>query len=290
MTRAVSLAFRLILPLLFWVAGAEPAGAQHGAEDAGRPPDLLEAVASFGAVVHDGALYVYGGHVGRVHAHSVENISPGFRRLALEPGAEWQELARGPRLQGGTLVSDERAVYRVGGMTASNATTDTPEVLHSSREVARYDDDADRWEALPELPASRSSHDAVIAGGVLYVVGGWELRGPDDDAVWADSVLALDLNGKTGWREIPAPFHRRALAAGAADGRIHAFGGLTPSDGPVLRVDVLDLATGTWSEGPALPRAGSLQGFGVAAVSDRDRIYMSQADGKVYRLDARTAS
>ena len=262
--------------------------AQDAAGGAWRPPDLVDAVASFGAVAHDGALYVYGGHVGRTHVHSMENISPGFRRLVLEPDRTWEELARGPLLQGAALVSDGAAIYRVGGMTASNATAAEPEVLRSSRSAARYSIAEDRWEPLPDLPAGRSSHDAVVAGGVLYVVGGWELRGPDEDAVWAATVLALDLDDATGWRSIPAPFKRRALAAGTAGGRIHALGGLTPDSGPQLRVDVLDIASGEWSRGPDLPPAGSLQGFGVAAASHRDRVFMSQADGKVYSLDAGT--
>ena len=126
----------------------------------------------------------------------------------------------------------------------------------------------------------------MVAGGVLYVVGGWELRGPDEDAVWADTVLALDLDDGTAWRAIPAPFKRRALATGTAAGRIYALGGLTPDAGPVLRVDVLDLETGAWSEGPDLPQAGSLQGFGVAAASHRDHVFTSQADGRVYSLAA----
>ncbi len=251
-----------------------------------RPPDLIDPVASFGAVTHDGALYVYGGHVGRTHVHSVDNISPGFRRVALEPGRTWEELARGPLLQGAILVSDGAAIYRVGGMTATNATAEEPEELHSSRSAARYSIAEDRWEPLPDMPEGRSSHDAVVAGRVLYVVGGWEMRGPDEDSEWADTVLALDLDDPTGWRAIAAPFKRRAMAAGTTGDRIYALGGLTPEAGPQLRVDVLDIATGEWSRGPDLPQAGSLQGFGVAAMSHRDRVFMSQADGKVYRLDA----
>ena len=129
-----------------------------------------------------------------------------------------------------------------------------------------------------------------MAGGVLYVVGGWELRGPDQDAVWADTVLALGLDGAAEWRAIPAPFERRALAAGTAAGRIYVLGGLTPDVGPQLRVDVLDIAAGEWSGGPDLPPAGSLQGFGVAAASHRDRVFVSQADGKVYSLGSDTDS
>ena len=269
---------------LLLLAAPQSAAAQETSLREWRPPDLVDAVASLGATAHDGALYVYGGHVGRVHAHSIENISPAFRRLVLEPGRTWEELARGPLLQGTVLVSDGAGLYRIGGMTAANATATEEAVLHSVRSVARYSVADDRWEALPDMPHGRSSHDAVITGGVLYVVGGWELRGPDEDAVWADSVLALDLPDGKSWREIPAPFQRRALAAGTAGGFVYALGGLRPADGAALLVDVLDTATGAWSSGPDLPEAGSLQGFGVAAASDGAHVYMSQADGEVYRL------
>ena len=282
--RYAAAAIRRTAFILLLLAAPQAASAQQATFAEWRPPDLVDAVASLGAAVHDGALYVYGGHVGRVHAHSIENISPGFRRLVLEPGRTWEELAQGPLLQGTVLVSDGAALYRVGGMTAGNATADEPSVLHSTRSVARYSVAEDRWVALPDMPHGRSSHDAVITGGVLYVVGGWELRGPDEDAVWADSVLALDVPDGAAWREIPAPFQRRALAAGTAGGRIYALGGLRPMDGAALRVDVLDTATGAWSAGPALPEAGRLQGFGVAAASDGEHVYMSQADGEVYRL------
>ena len=275
------LVLTLVLALL--LATSRPASAQDDTLGRWRAPDLLDAVASFGAVGLDGALYVYGGHVGRVHAHSLENISPGFRRLVLAAGATWEELARGPRLQGAVLVSDGAAVYRVGGMTAANATVAEPAVLHSSRSVARYSAAADRWEALPDMPAGRSSHDAVVAGGVLYVVGGWDMRGPGHDSAWADTVLALDLKGATAWREIPAPFQRRALAAGARGGRVYALGGLSRGAGPVSTVDVLDPETGTWSKGPDLPR-GSMLGFGAATASDGDRLFVGQADGQTYRL------
>ena len=278
MTRPTLLAVALL------VAACLPAAAQDNTLDGWRPPDLIDAVASFGAAVHDGALYVYGGHVGRVHAHSIENISPGFRRLVLEGGQTWEDLPTGPLLQGTVLVSDGVYIYRVGGMTATNATAAEPEVLRSSRSAARYDVSAARWDPLPDLPAGRSSHDAVVAGGTLYVVGGWELRGRAQERVWADAVLALDLDGGTAWREIPAPFKRRALAAGTAGGRIYALGGLRPAAGAALRVDVLDTVTGAWSAGPDLPEAGRLQGFGVAATSHDGRIFISQADGKVYRL------
>ena len=74
-------------------------------------------VSLIGVVIsHEGALYVYGGLIGRVHAHSIENISPGFRRLVLSPGRTWEKLARGRRLRGTALAADGAAIdHRIGG-------------------------------------------------------------------------------------------------------------------------------------------------------------------------------
>ena len=55
---APGLVLTLVLALL--LATSRPAGAQDDTLGGWRPPDLLEAVASFGAVGLDGALYVYG--------------------------------------------------------------------------------------------------------------------------------------------------------------------------------------------------------------------------------------
>ena len=92
---------RPLLALLTCLALAGTATGQRP-QGAWQPPDLPDAVASFGAVVHDGSIYVYGGHVGRVHAHSIENISPGFRRVALRAGQQWLELTQGQPTGGST--------------------------------------------------------------------------------------------------------------------------------------------------------------------------------------------
>ncbi len=159
MTRSVPSVLAGLIPALVLLSPS-PLPAQDAAAGAWRPPDLVDAVASFGAVAHDGALYVYGGHVGRTHMHSMENISPGFRRLVLEPGRTWEELARGPLLQGAALVSDGAAIYRVGGMTAANATGEEPEVLRSSRSAARYSiaEDQCRGRAAPVQGDPRLGH------------------------------------------------------------------------------------------------------------------------------------
>ena len=50
-------------------------------------PPLPEPLSSFGAVVSDGWLYVYGGHIGTEHDHSAANLSNHFRRIQTQTAA-----------------------------------------------------------------------------------------------------------------------------------------------------------------------------------------------------------
>ena len=189
------------------LAAPQSAPAQETSLAGWRPPDLVDAVASLGAVgARRRALRLrrprrprarpfHGEHQPRVPA-----AGPGTRAHVGRAGARPSPARHRAGVRRRRALPHRRDDRRQRHRRPSR------QVLHSTRSVARYSVAADRWEPLPDLPVGRSSHDAVITGGVLYVVGGWELRGPDEDAVWADSVLALDLQGGTAWREIPAPF------------------------------------------------------------------------------------
>lgn len=250
-------------------------------------PPLPEGIASFGAAVVGDDLYVYGGHIGKTHQHSVENLSHHFRRLDLSaPATGWQEVGEVAGLQGLPLVAIGERVCRVGGLTARNHQEDEKEDLHSQAEVSCYVPEPDRWQALPPLPAPRSSHDAAVLGNHLYVAGGWQLRGKDAEPVWHDTMLVLDLEAPTPvWRSLPQPFQRRALAVAAAGGKVYVLGGLG-GEGTSRQVDVFDVATETWSAGPELPpQEGRLKGFGVSAFGVGERIFFSGADGVVHALE-----
>ncbi|HEX4131797.1 MAG TPA: hypothetical protein VHZ24_17315 [Pirellulales bacterium] len=244
-------------------------------------PDLPEAVSSFGAAVCDGWLYVYSGHMGGAHEHSRDNLSQRFVRLNLAAPTQWQPLAMGTPLQGLPLVADDRYVYRVGGLQALNA-KGQPDELRSVTEFERFGPAAKQWEQLAPLPAGRSSHDAVIVDGVLYVVGGWELG--EGTKNWYDHgvTLRLDTPGAT-WEKLAQPFQRRALAVAAHRGKLYALGGMASDDKPSTAVNVLDLKSGTWSDGPRLPGEG-MNGFGCAAVSVPAGLIVTTMDGSVLRL------
>lgn len=248
---------------------------------------LPEPTSSFGAAALDGWLYVYGGHVVRTHAYSTDSMSGRFSRIRLDGTGAWERLPDGPKLQGMNLVAHRGRIYRVGGMEARN-TPGQPEALRSVIDVARYDPATRRWEALAPLPEPRSSHDVVVVGDTLYVVGGWSLSGASrgGESTWATTVDALDLAGAAPtWRRIPQPFERRALIATVEGTRIHVLGGIDATDKVQRTVNVFDTVTGTWTLGPDLPGA-TMNGFSPAACVVDGRLFVSVGDGSLHRLSA----
>ncbi len=259
--------------------------------------DLPLAVSSFGAAHSDGAIYVYGGHIGRQHVHSFENLSQLFLSYPLGAAkagapAGWLALPPGPPLQGTALIEHRGALYRVGGMRADNPRRE-PGELHSVRSAARFLPDENRWQRLPDLPAGRSSHDLAVVNGLLVVAGGWELRGSVQDPVWERTVLAFDPktlddaeDGAAGaWRVLTeTPVGVRANAAVGFDGKLWVLGGLDDNGDTTRRVDIYDVSTDTWTPGPELPASGSLNGFGADAATVHGTLFVSQADGRVHRI------
>ncbi len=246
-------------------------------------PSLPEPIASFGGAVCDGWLYVYSGHTGTAHEHSRENLSQHFCRLQLEGGTDWEALPCDAPLQGLPLVAHGGMVYRVGGLDAHNA-AEEDEDLHSTDRFARFDPATKQWEELQPLPERRSSHDAVVIGDKLYVVGGWTLAG-DSSGEWLDSAWVCDLtNTDAGWQAIPSPpFLRRALAVTHLDGKLVVIGGMGSEGGVSRRVDAFDLATGEWTQLADFPAKG-FAAFGVSAWNLDGAVYASASEGVLQRL------
>lgn len=248
------------------------------------------AVNSFGGAVQDGWLYVYSGHVGRVHRYSVDSTAKRFRRLSLADRTTWEDLPITKDLQGVALVSDGTYLYRTGGMAAHNA-PGADEDTRSVADVARFDPRTKEWTDLPPLPQPRSTHDSIVIGRTLYVVGGWILKGADEDSEYCDTALALDLaDPQAQWRTIPQPFQRRALAVAEAGGKLYVLGGLNSRSKVERRVDVFDPATGGWSLGPELPAAHDHEGFGPSACTVGGSLFYSGASGYLFRLDDRAGA
>jgi len=245
-------------------------------------PPLPTAVSSLGAVESDGYLYVYGGHAGKTHTYSTKDVLGTFHRLKLDGGAKWEELPGGPILQGMNLVAHGGKVYRIGGMQPRNE-PGQPSDNVSVVDCARFDPKSNKWEQIPPLSAGRSSHDVVVVGDKLVVVGGWQSRGQGIQSVWHDTILILDPAAKTlDWRQVPQPFQRRALTAAVLGTKVYVLCGLDAKADAHNRVDVFDTSTEKWTIGPEVP--GGRIGFSPAANTVVGRLIINTSEGIIYRL------
>lgn len=249
-------------------------------------PDLPEGVTSFGAAITGDWLYVYGGHTGRAHRYSIEGQSNAFRRLNLKQPGQWENLPNGPRLQGLALVAHAGVIYRVGGFSAHNHMGDEQDI-RSRADFARFNPAEGKWEELPAMPAPRSSHDAVVVGDTLYVVGGWSM-GHSDENQWHDSALSVDLSAeKLEWKQLPQPsFRRRALTLGEYAGKVYVIGGMQEEGGTTGAVSVYDPQTQQWTDGPTLKTEGRMAGFGASAFNAGGELFVSTYDGTLQKLSS----
>lgn len=248
-------------------------------------PDLPRGVTSFGAAIVGIDLYLYGGHFGTPHHYSTDGQSNELWKISLnEPNAAWQTVSTGPKLTGASLVAYDGKLYRLGGFTAKNAEKDDQE-LWSQDGFAMFDPATKKWTDLPALPEPRSSHDAAVLDGKLYVVGGWNMAGADK-TTWHKTAWVCDLGkSELTWTELPAPpFQRRALSLAAHHGKLYVLGGMQDNGGPTTRIDIYDPAVKAWSEGPALI-GGGMEGFGNSSFAIGDRLFASTISGSLQKLN-----
>ena len=136
------------------------------------------------------------------------------------------------------------------------------------------------------FPSPRSSLDAAVLNGHVYVVGGWKLSGEAEESFWHQTAWSMDLsNPQAGWHALPKPpFQRRAVSAAAFRGNLYVIGGMQSEGGPTTRVDIYDPQKKTWSIGPSLPGKG-MSGFGSSSFAVGDNLYVSTMDGFVHQLE-----
>jgi N-acetylneuraminic acid mutarotase len=243
---------------------------------------MPEAFTSFGACEQNGYLYMIGGHTGQPHEYDREGFNKNFYRLSLRDRTSWEILPGGVPRQSVALVSDGERLYRVGGMTALNAKGE-PQKLESTLEVKAYDPLEREWTALPDLPEARSSHDAVVHEGKLYVIGGWKLavdalEKEADEGAWHNTSLVLDPKAaKPEWKTFEQPFKTRAIALASNGKHIYVIGGMD-EEGITSAVHLFDVAEGKWSKGPDLPGFA----FGSSAYAANGRVYATNWEGTLY--------
>ncbi len=259
------------------VSGVKPSNAPISIHSVDLMPVGLTTI---GATSMGGSVYVLGGYAGTPHEYSKRERSREFYRLDTKTH-RWEKLPGVGPIQSAILVNDGRYVYRVGGMVANND-PGQPQDMHSLTDVGRFDPEANAWQALTPLPDQRSSHQAVLYGKTLYVIGGWKLNGGTYDSEWQQTLAISDLSQpQNTWKVEPMPFATRAHGAALFQDKLYVLGGLTP-EGSTDDVQIYDLKAGTWSNGPSLPKGNMT----IAAAAYQGQLFANGADGKLYRLSA----
>lgn len=246
------------------------------------------ALTSFGGaslVEADGtrAIYLAGGYFGAPHHYSREGQSEALWRYGRTgEGVGWREQASlGAGVQGLALVAHDGALVRCGGSTMDNAAGE-PTRQRALADCARWVPARDAWEPFPPLPAPRSSFDAVSVAGRVVAVGGWDVQGDPSSARFHDTVALYESGA---WREVAAPFRRRALAVATLGDEVVVVGGMNADQSMSRDTMIFDVAREAWRAGPTYPG----DAFGLAAVGADDAVFASGRDGVVHRLarDAR---
>jgi len=247
-----------------------------------RFSELPKGIASFGAAEADGYAYVYSGHTGKTHVYSRESLLPGFFRISLTNGGDWEPLPIERPAQGVALVANGKKLLRFGGMHAVNE-SQKPHDLYSLCDASEFDPATSTWRRLASLPEPRSSHRAAVLNDKVYLFGGWSLNGGEDGS-WLDNGLVLDLNDDAAtWSAIPQPAKRRALEVITFRDRVWIIGGLTPDGEISKQIWNYDPVTSQWSDGPDVPGMPA-NGNGIAAAVVHEQLLLAGMDGKVYRL------
>ena len=247
--------------------------------------DIPEGITSFGGAVMGQQMFVYGGHTGDAHSYYESGQNKTLFAIDLNSPREWKAVGQGLGLQGLAMVAHDGKLYRLGGFHAHNKKGEKHD-LRSVNEFAVFDFETKKWKQLQPMPEARSSFDAVVKDGKIYIVGGWAMNGQKSTA-WCETAYVYDLTqDNPKWNKLPnPPFKRRALSVGYQGNKIIAIGGMQEKGGPTTKVAILDLNDNKWSDGPALPDNGRMEGFGTSCFNIGGHLVVSTYGGKVYQLN-----
>ncbi|MFN2520944.1 MAG: Kelch repeat-containing protein [Candidatus Limnocylindria bacterium] len=208
-------------------------------------------------LLHDGRIFITGGHDGPRFVRSSEIYDPGTRR--------WSAAAPLPRPRSQFTIATlpDGRVLVAGGIEDRGLPSDT---------ALFYDPARNAWSEAPALSVARVLHAAVQLpdGDVLMIGGQLGASGSTErfDAAAGRWIAAGTL--------VEPRFIADAVVA--LDGRVVLAGGLAetgqPRDGfrPIIDAEVWDPATGSWSALPPTPDGRALAAlvatpYGVLEVS-----------------------
>ncbi len=230
---------------------------------------------SFGTVVHQGKVYMCGGHQGAEHTYPPESFSDKFFVFEIATNS-WRELAPRPFLAHGyQIAAFGNYIYAFGGFTYS---ADHLPKWKSTDQIDRYDIEKNEWKTIGKLNSPRSSNVAVTIDNKVILAAGWNATPKfknDYDGTFLDTVEIFDLETeqlKLADYKLPMPL-RRALTGVDYQGKVLMVGGLGvgASHFELLQnVTSFDPQTGVSTELKPLPFAT----FAPAAETLNDKLYV----------------
>ena len=161
-------------------------------------------------------------------------------------------------------------IYVVGGFEEPGIGNFLNFAITPALEV--YDPSLDQWTTKTPMPEVLHHVGIGVAGGKLYVIGGYTQSG---FTVWhpVATVYAYDPATDVWAERAPMPTPRGALAVTEHDGKLYAIGGYDRKANTAA-VEVYDPAHNTWSKAAPLP-------------TPRDHLAAATASGKVYAIGGR---
>lgn len=233
-----------------------------------KAPYLGEARSSFGTIVHEGKLYMAGGHMGNEHTYPPESFSDQFLVYDLQTN-KWKELAPRPhKAHGFQLAAFGNYVYAFGGFAYSS---DHKPRWKSLDAIDRYDILKNEWQTIARLHSPRSSNVAVTIEDKVYIVGGWDStpqKENDFEGRFKRDIEIFDLRTeevKLASYQMPLPL-RRALTGISHEGKILLIAGLGEGSTHfelLNNVTAIDPATGSSQELTPLPFATFAPAAGI---------------------------
>ncbi|WP_062487952.1 Kelch repeat-containing protein [Candidatus Nitrospira inopinata] len=205
---------------------------------------------------------------------SVASVSAQSPQPASQPESDrgaWRSAA--PMLAKRTEVAVAALggkIYVVGGFEKPGLSNVMSLSITPSLEV--YDPVTDRWTAKTPLPVGLHHVGIGVAGGRLYVIGGYARSGIN---IWSPvaTVYAYDPTTDRWAERAPMPTARGALAVAELGGKLYAIGGFDRKAN-VAAVEVYDPTLDRWTARAPLP-------------TPRDHLATATVDGKIYAIGGR---
>lgn len=225
-----------------------------------KAPFIGNARSSFGTVMHEGKLYMAGGHQGAEHTYPPESFTDTF--LVYDAATnKWTELAPRPfKAHGYQIAAYGNYIYAFGGFAYS---AEHKPRWKSLSAIDRYDIKNNKWETIGNLKSPRSSNVAVTIDMKVYLAGGWDStpqKENDYEGTFHDTIEVFDFSTEKvqlAPYKLPHPL-RRALTGIEHDGKIVLIGGLGQGASHfelIQNVTSIDPYTGMTTELAKLPFA-----------------------------------